>query len=100
MAGPGVRNGLRGARAPDRAARRRRLGGEDDEDDDEDDEPFDPHNEDDQGALRGAIDDLPLEFHARSKTSQFVVSDNGRRQRAYGRYQATWSPRTTSTIKS
>jgi predicted Zn-dependent protease with MMP-like domain len=62
---------------------------EDLEDDDEDDEDlFDPHNEDDFKALvRGAIDDLPLEFHRALEHVAVVISDSGRRQRAYGLYQ-------------
>jgi predicted Zn-dependent protease with MMP-like domain len=63
-----------------------RGGGEEDEDDDED--LFDPHNEDDFRALvRAAIDDLPLEFHRALEHVAVVVSDSGRRQRAYGLYQ-------------
>ena len=59
------------------------------EDDDEDDEDlFDPHNEDDFKMLvRGAIDDLPLEFHRALEHVAVVISDSGRRQRAYGLYQ-------------
>ncbi len=66
--------------------------GEEEEDlegDDESDEPlFDPHNEDDFKALvRGAIDDLPLEFHRALEHVAVVISDSGRRRRAYGLYQ-------------
>ena len=59
------------------------------DDEDEDDEDlFDPHNEDDFRALvRAAIDDLPLEFHRALEHVAVVVSDSGRRQRAYGLYQ-------------
>jgi predicted Zn-dependent protease with MMP-like domain len=62
---------------------------EDYEDDDDDDEElFDPHNEDDFKALvRGAIDDLPLEFHRALEHVAVVVSDGGRRRHAYGLYQ-------------
>jgi predicted Zn-dependent protease with MMP-like domain len=48
------------------------------EDDDQDD--FDL-------LLRGAIDDLPLEFHRALEHVAVVVSDGGRRRRAYGLYQ-------------
>ncbi len=37
--------------------------------------------------MRGAIDDLPLEFHRALEHVAVVVSDSGRRQRAYGLYQ-------------
>jgi predicted Zn-dependent protease with MMP-like domain len=59
------------------------------EDEDEDDEDlFDPYNEEDFRALvRAAIDDLPLEFHHALEHVAVVVSDSGRRQRAYGLYQ-------------
>jgi predicted Zn-dependent protease with MMP-like domain len=62
---------------------------EDYEGDDDDDEPlFDPYNEEDFKAIvRGAIDDLPLEFHRALEHVAVVVSDGGRRQRAYGLYQ-------------
>ena len=49
---------------------------------------FDPYNEHDFRALvRAAIDDLPLEFHRALEHVAVVVSDSGRRQRAYGLYQ-------------
>ena len=55
---------------------------------DEDDDLFDPYNEEDFKALvRSAIDDLPLEFHRALEHVAVVVSDGGRRQRAYGLYQ-------------
>jgi predicted Zn-dependent protease with MMP-like domain len=61
---------------------------EDYEGDDDDDGLFDPYNEEDFKALvRGAIDDLPLEFHRALEHVAIVVSDGGRRQRAYGLYQ-------------
>jgi predicted Zn-dependent protease with MMP-like domain len=48
----------------------------------------DPHNEEDFKAIvRLAIDDLPLEFHRALEHVAIVVSDGGRRQRAYGLYQ-------------
>ncbi len=54
----------------------------------DDDELFDPHNEDDFKALvRAAIDDLPLEFHRALEHVAVVVSDGGRRRRAYGLYE-------------
>jgi predicted Zn-dependent protease with MMP-like domain len=56
--------------------------------DDEDDDVFDPFDEDDFRALvRAAVDDLPLEFHRALEHVAVVVSDGGRRQRAYGLYQ-------------
>jgi predicted Zn-dependent protease with MMP-like domain len=64
-------------------------GPEDHEDDDYDeDELFDPHDEEDFKALvRAAIDELPLEFHRALEHVAVVVSDGGRRRRAYGLYQ-------------
>ncbi len=64
-------------------------GEDEDYDDDEDDEDlFDPHNEEDFKVLvRRAIDDLPLEFHRALEHVAVVVSDDGRRSRAYGMYQ-------------
>ena len=58
-------------------------------DDDEDDHNlFDVHDEDDFKALvRAAIDDLPLEFHRALEHVAVVVSDGGRKRRAYGLYQ-------------
>jgi predicted Zn-dependent protease with MMP-like domain len=54
----------------------------------DDEELFDPHNEEDFKVLvRAAIDDLPLEFHRALEHVAIVVSDGGRRQRAYGLYQ-------------
>jgi predicted Zn-dependent protease with MMP-like domain len=63
--------------------------GDEDYDEDEDDEElFDPHNEEDFKLLvRRAIDDLPLEFHRALEHVAVVVSDSGRRARAYGLYQ-------------
>ncbi|MGA2925469.1 MAG: metallopeptidase family protein [Solirubrobacteraceae bacterium] len=55
---------------------------------DDDDDLFDPRNEEDFKALvRAAIDDLPLEFHRALEHVAVVVSDGGRRRRAYGLYQ-------------
>jgi len=60
----------------------------DDLDDFEDDEDgFDPHSEEDfQVLVRSALDDLPLEFHRALEHVAVVVSDGGRRRRAYGLY--------------
>jgi predicted Zn-dependent protease with MMP-like domain len=61
---------------------------EDYEGDDHDDTLFDPYNEEDFKALvRAAIDELPLEFHRALEHVAIVISDGGRRQRAYGLYQ-------------
>jgi predicted Zn-dependent protease with MMP-like domain len=55
---------------------------------DDDDDLFDPYEEEDFKALvRAAVDDLPLEFHRALEHVAVVVSDGGRRQRAYGLYQ-------------
>jgi predicted Zn-dependent protease with MMP-like domain len=66
-------------------------GGWDDAEGDDEDEPedlFDPHNEEDFKVLvRRAVDDLPLEFHRALEHVAIVVSDSGRRARAYGLYQ-------------
>ncbi len=62
--------------------------GEEEDDQDDDDDLFDPHNEEDFRALvRAAIDDLPLEFHRALEHVAVVISDSGRRHRAYGLYQ-------------
>jgi predicted Zn-dependent protease with MMP-like domain len=56
--------------------------------DDDDDELFDPFDEEDfQALVRSALDDLPLEFHRALEHVAVVVSDGGRRRRAYGLYQ-------------
>jgi predicted Zn-dependent protease with MMP-like domain len=61
---------------------------EPDEDDWETDDLFDPRNDEDFHALvRGALDDLPLEFVRALEHVAVVVSDGGRRRRAYGLYQ-------------
>jgi predicted Zn-dependent protease with MMP-like domain len=58
------------------------------DEDEEDDGLFDPYDEDDFRALvRSAIDDLPLEFHRALEHVAVVVSDGGRRRRAYGLYE-------------
>jgi predicted Zn-dependent protease with MMP-like domain len=52
------------------------------------DHPLDPHNEKDFNLLvREALDELPLEFHAALEHVAVVVSDSGRRHRAYGLYE-------------
>ncbi|HEY1510985.1 MAG TPA: metallopeptidase family protein [Solirubrobacteraceae bacterium] len=54
----------------------------------DDEELFDPHNDEDFRTLvRGAIDELPLEFHRALEHVAVVVSDGGRKRRAYGLYQ-------------
>jgi predicted Zn-dependent protease with MMP-like domain len=61
---------------------------EDGDEEDEDEELFDPYNDADFRVLvRRAVDDLPLEFHRALEHVAVVVSDSGRRQRAYGLYQ-------------
>ena len=61
---------------------------EDDSATDDDEGLIDPSNEDDFKAIvRSAIDDLPLEFHRALEHVAIVISDGGRRQRAYGLYQ-------------
>ncbi len=61
---------------------------EDYEGDSEDEDLFDPYDEEDFRVLvRSAIDDLPLEFHRALEHVAVVVSDGGRRRRAYGLYQ-------------
>ncbi len=55
---------------------------------DEDDEPAPVAGEEDfQALVRSALDELPLEFHRALEHVAVVVSDGGRRQRAYGIYQ-------------
>jgi predicted Zn-dependent protease with MMP-like domain len=54
----------------------------------EDEDLFDPYDESDFKALvRSAVDELPLEFHRALEHVAIVVSDGGRRRRAYGLYQ-------------
>jgi predicted Zn-dependent protease with MMP-like domain len=54
----------------------------------DDEDLFDPANEEDFKALvRSAVDELPLEFHRALEHVAIVVSDGGRRRRAYGLYQ-------------
>jgi predicted Zn-dependent protease with MMP-like domain len=64
-----------------------RWGG-DEGDDELDDEPLPVTEDEDFKALvRSAVDDLPLEFHRALEHVAIVVSDGGRRHRAYGLYQ-------------
>jgi predicted Zn-dependent protease with MMP-like domain len=57
-------------------------------DEEDDDDLFDVYDEDDFKALvRSAVDELPLEFHRALEHVAIVVSDGGRRRRAYGLYQ-------------
>jgi predicted Zn-dependent protease with MMP-like domain len=73
---------------PERHAAEGSWGGDEDYDDEDDDDLFDPYNEEDFRALvRAAIDDLPLEFHRALEHVAVVISDSGRRERAYGLYQ-------------
>ena len=52
------------------------------------DEPLPVSDDEDFKALvRSAVDDLPLEFHRALEHVAIVVSDGGRRRRAYGLYQ-------------
>jgi predicted Zn-dependent protease with MMP-like domain len=52
------------------------------------DDLIDPYNEEHfKALLRGAIDDLPVEFHRALEHVAVVVSDGGRRRSAYGLYQ-------------
>lgn len=61
---------------------------EEDGEDAGDEDLFDPYNEEDFKALvRAAIDELPLEFHRALEHVAVVVSEGGRRRRAYGLYQ-------------
>ncbi len=49
---------------------------------------LDPTNEEDFRAIvRSAIDDLPLEFHRALEHVAIVISDGGRKRRAYGLYE-------------
>jgi predicted Zn-dependent protease with MMP-like domain len=61
--------------------------GEDLDAEDEDDELPVAEDEDFKALVRSAIDDLPLEFHRALEHVAVVVSDGGRRRRAYGLYQ-------------
>jgi len=62
--------------------------GDDDALDEDADEWFDVTDDEDFKALvRSALDELPLEFHRALEHVAVVVSDGGRRRRAYGLYQ-------------
>jgi predicted Zn-dependent protease with MMP-like domain len=64
------------------------------EEDDGEEDGFDADNEEDFKALvRSALDDLPLEFHRALEHVAVVVSDGGRRRRAYGLYQGDTAAR-------
>lgn len=55
--------------------------------DGDDDDLIDPWDEEDfQAIVRSALDELPLEFHRALEHVAVVVSDGGRRARAYGLY--------------
>jgi predicted Zn-dependent protease with MMP-like domain len=75
----------------ERLAAEDRLGEGDDElrrAPDEDYDLFDPYDEADFRVLvRAAVDDLPLEFHHALEHVAIVVSDGGRKRRAYGLYE-------------
>jgi predicted Zn-dependent protease with MMP-like domain len=52
------------------------------------DDELDPYNDRDFSEIvRAAIDELPLEFHAALEHVAIVISDGGRRRRAYGLYE-------------
>ncbi|MGI8713032.1 MAG: metallopeptidase family protein [Solirubrobacteraceae bacterium] len=55
---------------------------------DHDDQYVVSGDEDFRALVRSAIDELPLDFHRALEHVAIVVSDGGRRQRAYGLYQA------------
>ena len=63
-------------------------GDSDDEAVSDDDDPWPITDDEDFKALvRSALDELPLEFHRALEHVAIVVSDGGRKQRAYGLYQ-------------
>jgi predicted Zn-dependent protease with MMP-like domain len=52
------------------------------------DDALDPYDDQDfRDLVRAAIDELPLEFHAALEHVAIVISDGGRRRRAYGLYE-------------
>jgi predicted Zn-dependent protease with MMP-like domain len=52
------------------------------------DDELDPYNDRDFSEIvRAAIDELPLEFHAALEHVAIVISDGGRRRKAYGLYE-------------
>jgi predicted Zn-dependent protease with MMP-like domain len=72
----------------ERLAAEASWGDREDYESDDDDDLIDPYDEDDFSALvRSAIDDLPLEFHRALEHVAIVVSEGGRKRRAYGLYQ-------------
>lgn len=51
-------------------------------------EELDPYDDQDfRELVRAAVDELPLEFHAALEHVAIVISDGGRRRRAYGLYE-------------
>jgi predicted Zn-dependent protease with MMP-like domain len=63
-------------------------GDSEDESGSDDDDPWEITDDEDFRALvRSALDDLPLEFHRALEHVAIIVSDGGRKQRAYGLYQ-------------
>ena len=63
-------------------------GDSDDESTSDDDDPWPITDDEDFKALvSSALDELPLEFHRALEHVAIVVSDGGRKQRAYGLYQ-------------
>jgi predicted Zn-dependent protease with MMP-like domain len=55
----------------------------------DDEDLFDPagRDEDFRALVRAAVDELPLEFHRALEHVAIVISDGGRRRRAYGLYE-------------
>jgi predicted Zn-dependent protease with MMP-like domain len=52
------------------------------------DPELDPYDDQDfRELVRAAVDELPLEFHAALEHVAIVISDGGRRRRAYGLYE-------------
>jgi predicted Zn-dependent protease with MMP-like domain len=52
------------------------------------DDELDPYDDQDfRELVRAAVDELPLEFHAALEHVAIVISDGGRRRRAYGLYE-------------
>jgi predicted Zn-dependent protease with MMP-like domain len=60
---------------------------------DEDPDLYLDDDEDFRQLVRAALDDLPLEFHRALEHVAVVVSDGGRRRRAYGLYQGDTAAR-------
>jgi predicted Zn-dependent protease with MMP-like domain len=75
-------------RRAERLAAERSVPDPDDYDLEDELELFDPNDEEDFKALvRAAVDELPLEFHRALEHVAVIVSEGGRRRRAYGLYQ-------------